>query len=58
MNQTEQWWIEQSRIEQNRIGQNREGNGSNRNGMIEDWILVAAQTNREVDKQRKEGDEG
>ena len=42
----------------NRIGQSREGNGSKRNGMIEDWILVAAQTNREVDKQRKEGDEG
>ena len=26
--------------------------------MIDDWIPVAAQTNREVDKQRKEGDEG
>ena len=26
--------------------------------MIGDWILVAAQTNREVDKRRKEGDEG
>ena len=47
-----------NRVEYSRIGQSREGNGSKRNGMIEDWILVAAQTNREVGKQRKEGDEG